>query len=36
MRSQATVTSVGGVVNTGAGAGFTVIVLVTGVSALPH
>ena len=33
---QATVTSTGAPLNTGAGAGVTVIVLVTGVSALPH
>jgi hypothetical protein len=36
MRSHATVTSVGGVVNTAAGAGFTVIVLDTGAITLPH
>ena len=36
MASQATVTSAGGVVNTAGGAGVTVIVLVTGVSTLPH
>ena len=34
--SQATVTSAGAPVNTGAGAGLTVIVLVTGTRALPH
>ena len=33
---QATVISVGGVVNTAGGAGVTVITLVTGASALPH
>ena len=36
MASQATVTSTGGVVNTGAGAGVTVMVLVTGASVLPQ
>ena len=34
--SQATVTSAGGVVNTAGGAGVTVMVLVTGVNALPQ
>ena len=34
--SQATVTSAGAAVNTGAGAGLTVIVLLTGTRALPH
>ena len=36
MASQATVTSVGGVVNTAGGAGETLMVLVTGVSVLPQ
>jgi hypothetical protein len=36
MDPQATVASIGGVVNTGSGAGVTVIILVTDTSGLPH